>query len=60
MKEALDFRVQLQNLPTIIGVGLGLATKHLKQSGLEGIVPSCAETARVVIKSKDRSYLFFL
>ena len=39
MKEALDCRVQLQNLPSIIGVGLGLATTNLKQSGLEGMVP---------------------
>ena len=45
-KEALDCRVQLQSLPTIISVGLALASTHLKQSGEEGMVPSCAETAR--------------
>ena len=36
MKEALDRRVQFKNLPTIIVVGLALATTHLKQSGEEG------------------------
>ena len=49
MKEALDCRVQFQNFLAIIGVGLALATTHLKHSGLKGMIPSCAAAGCVCV-----------